>query len=119
MNAKWELSLLYDFYGGLLNRSQQRVVELTVNDDLSLSECAELLGISRQGVKDALDRAKKKLCSYEEKLSLLSKYREEQRALEEIAASAEHIRALSSDDDIRELSQKIQTLALSIYDKED
>ena len=54
MNDKWEISLLYDFYGGLLNESQQKVVELYVNSDLSYAESAELLGISRQGVKDAL-----------------------------------------------------------------
>ena len=56
MNSKLEISLLYDFYGELLQSSQQRVVELYVNDDLSLSESAELLGISRQGVRDSIDK---------------------------------------------------------------
>ena len=75
MNSKTEISLLYDFYGELLKTSQQQVVELYVNEDLSLSEVAELLGISRQGVRDSLTRAEKKLLEYESKLGLLSAYR--------------------------------------------
>ena len=74
MNSKLETSLLYDFYGALLQDSQKKVVELYVNDDLSLSEAADLLGISRQGVHDSLDRACRNLREYEEKLGLLAKY---------------------------------------------
>ncbi len=78
MNSKLEISLLYDFYGELLQSSQQKVVELYVNDDLSLSEAAELLGISRQGVRDSLARAERKLSEYENKLGLVRAYRERQ-----------------------------------------
>ena len=72
----YEESLLYDFYGELLQDSQKKVVELYVNDDLSLSESADLLGISRQGVRDSLDRACRNLREYEEKLGLLKAYNE-------------------------------------------
>ena len=75
MNSKTDISLLYDFYGELLKTSQQHVVELCVNEDLSLSEVAELLGISRQGVRDSLSRAEKKLLEYESKLGLMDAYR--------------------------------------------
>jgi len=76
VNDKLETSLLYDFYGELLQDSQKKVVELYVNDDLSLSESADLLGISRQGVRDSLDRACRNLREYEEKLGLLKAYNE-------------------------------------------
>ena len=76
MNSKPEISLLYDFYGELLQASQQRVIELYVNDDLSLSETAQILGISRQGVRDSLARAERKLAEYEAKLGLLKAHRE-------------------------------------------
>jgi len=78
VNSKLETSLLYDFYGALLQDSQKKVVELYVNDDLSLSESADLLGISRQGVRDSLDRACRNLREYEEKLGLLKAYNERQ-----------------------------------------
>lgn len=118
MNEKMKVSLLYDFYGGLLNESQQKVVELYVNSDLSYSEAAEILGISRQGVKDSLDRATEKLFSYEEKLSLLKNYQETQDALESILEIARQIRHSTDDDEIKELSREIESIADGIYDKE-
>ena len=45
-----EQTLLYDFYGELLTERQQQVYESVVLEDYSLSEVAENLGISRQGV---------------------------------------------------------------------
>ena len=75
MTSKPDISMLYDFYGELLNASQQQVVELYVNEDLSLSEASEILGISRQGVRDSLNRAERKLQDYESKLGLLRAYR--------------------------------------------
>ena len=75
MNSKLDISLLYDFYGELLQPSQQKVIELYVNEDLSLSEVADLLRISRQGVRDSLSRADRKLHEYEAKLGLLKAYR--------------------------------------------
>ncbi|MBQ3416289.1 MAG: DNA-binding protein [Ruminococcus sp.] len=119
MNDKWEISLLYDFYGGLLNESQQKVVELYVNSDLSYAESAEILGISRQGVKDALDRATEKLYSFEEKLSLLKEYQQTQDALEGIVEIARQIRHSTNDDEIKELAYEIESIADSIADKED
>ena len=50
-----EQTLLYDFYGELLTERQQQVYESVVLEDYSLSEVAENLGISRQGVHD-IDR---------------------------------------------------------------
>ena len=75
MNGKTDISLLYDFYGELLKPSQQQVVELYVNEDLSLSEVSGLLGISRQGVRDSLNRAEQKLLDYESRLGLMDAYR--------------------------------------------
>ena len=119
MDEKMKVSLLYDFYGGLLNESQQKVVELYVNSDLSYAEAAELLGISRQGVKDSLDRATEKLFSYEKKLSLLKNYQETQDALEGILEIAHQIRHSTDDSDIIELSREIESIVEGIYDKED
>ena len=43
-------SMLYDFYGSLLNKSQNEVMALYHEDNLSLSEIAEELGQTRQAV---------------------------------------------------------------------
>lgn len=74
-------SLLYDFYGSLLNDSKRDVMQRYHEDNLSLSEIAEELGMSRQGVHYTLKKAEKELRQYEEKLGLIRKYH---RALEQI-----------------------------------
>ena len=51
MNEILEQALLYDFYGELLTAHQKDIYEQFVLDDLSLSEIAEMKGISRQGAE--------------------------------------------------------------------
>ena len=92
MNDKLETSLLYDFYGELLQDSQKKVVELYVNDDLSLSESADLLGISRQGVHDMIRRCDMILGGYESKLKLVERFlniRSEIQKIKDIAINAD------------------------------
>ena len=51
-----DLILLYDYYGDLLTDRQKECFELRYNQDLSLGEIGNELGISRQGVFDNLNR---------------------------------------------------------------
>ena len=67
-------ALLYDFYGELLTERQKQVYESVVLEDCSLSETAEELGISRQGVHDMIRRCNTILEGYEEKLHLVEKF---------------------------------------------
>lgn len=71
-----EVSLLFDFYGKLLTKKQQQVFELYYLHDLSLSEIADKLHISRQGVYDHLHRGEELLYKYENKLGLVTRYNE-------------------------------------------
>ncbi|MBQ9015354.1 MAG: YlxM family DNA-binding protein [Firmicutes bacterium] len=77
-------SLLYDFYGQLLTKRQQQVMELYHGENLSLAEIAEEFGISRQGVHDALRSARKALDGYEEKLGLVERFLKTETAVQEI-----------------------------------
>ena len=45
-----EMTLLFDYYGELLTEKQRACVDMRYNQDLSLGEIAQELGISRQGV---------------------------------------------------------------------
>jgi len=74
MNEILEQALLYDFYGELLTAHQKDIYEQFVLDDLSLSEIAEMKGISRQGVHDLVKRCQKTLEGYESKLHLVEKF---------------------------------------------
>lgn len=79
-------SMLYDFYGNLLSESQNEVMALYHEDNLSLSEIAEELGQSRQAVHYTLRKAEKALESYEEKLGLLTSYKRNQKLAADAAA---------------------------------
>ena len=72
-------SMLYDFYGSLLSNSQNEVMALYHEDNLSLSEIADELGQTRQAVHYTLKKAEKALGSYEDKLGLIASYRENQQ----------------------------------------
>lgn len=69
-----EQTLLYDFYGELLTKKQQQVYENVILEDFSISEVAQELGITRQGVHDMIKRSGKILEEYEEKLHLVEKF---------------------------------------------
>lgn len=69
-----EKGLLYDFYGELLTAHQRKIYEDAVFNDMSLSEIAQEMGISRQGVHDLIKRCDKILQEYEERLELLAKF---------------------------------------------
>jgi predicted DNA-binding protein YlxM (UPF0122 family) len=88
--------MLYDFYGGLLSTDQSEVMALYHEDNLSLSEIADEMGMTRQAVHYKLKKAENALRSYEEKLGLLAAYERNQK----LAAKAERIlRDLMSDLD--------------------
>ncbi len=77
-------SLLYDFYGALLTDRQRGVMELYHEENLSLAEIAAEMGISRQGVHDALKKAERALQEYEKKLGLVEKFQRTSNSISEI-----------------------------------
>ncbi|MCI6004107.1 MAG: YlxM family DNA-binding protein [Blautia sp.] len=79
-----EQALLYDFYGELLTERQRQVYESVVLEDYSLSEVAEELEISRQGVHDMIRRCNHILEGYEEKLHLVEKFLNIRRQVQKI-----------------------------------
>lgn len=84
MEKNVEISLLFGFYKNLLTVRQADTVDLYYNEDLSLAEIGEELGISRQGVRDNLKRAEQLLYDAEEKLGLAKRFIEIRGKLGEI-----------------------------------
>lgn len=79
-----EQTLLYDFYGELLTEHQKAIYEDVVFNDLSLSEVAEMQGISRQGVHDLIRRCDRILSGYENKLHLIARFHETRKSVEKM-----------------------------------
>ena len=103
MEKFFEQTLLYDFYGELLTERQQQVYESVVLEDYSLSEVAEDLGISRQGVHDMIKRCNHTLEEYESRLHLVEKFlciRKQVQKIKELAVGY-------NAGEITEISNKI------------
>lgn len=74
MEKRVDAALLLSFYGAMLTGRQRDMLRLYYEDDLSLSEIADLLGVSRQGAHDAIRRGEQQLFTLEEKLGLRSRW---------------------------------------------
>lgn len=70
------MGLLLDFYGDLLPKKRRTVMDYYYNDDLSLAEIADEIGISRQGVREQIKKTEEELAFYEEKLGLAARFSE-------------------------------------------
>ncbi len=81
---KLEISVLNDYYGGLLNAHQSEIMRLYYDCDMSLAEIADETGITRQGVREVLVRSAKRLEEYEQKLGLVNKVKVVAEKLESI-----------------------------------
>ena len=83
------VSMLYDFYGALLSSSQNDIMSLYHEDNLSLSEIASELGMTRQAVHYTLKKAERALAGYEDKLQLLASYKNDQQLVKHAEAILE------------------------------
>lgn len=94
---KLETGLLNAYYGGLLNSHQTEIMRLYYDCDMSLSEIAEQLDITRQGVREVLVRSGKKLEGYEQKLGLVKKVKNLATELEKIIQRTENSQTIKTD----------------------
>ena len=101
-----EMVLLYDYYGNLLTDRQKECLEIRYNQDLSLCEVGQILGISRQGVHDNLSRAESLLRNMEEKTGCVKRDMACRKAVRTILDAA---RQLQDYDD-----KLVSTLAAEI-----
>jgi len=110
----YEIAMLLDFYGELLTEKQAKAMELYYNEDLSLSEIAEPLSISRQGVRDSIKRGEKQLIDLENTLGLLKKFKEIERDVVDIE---EMFSELKNYIDTYIHSEKLSSAVQEIADK--
>ena len=75
MSKNIENAILLDTYGSMLTEKQYDTLSLYYDEDLSLSEIAENMGITRQGVHKCIRTAEEYLTQLEETLGFAQKYR--------------------------------------------
>lgn len=76
------LVCLLDFYGPLLTDRQRELMALRTEEDLSLSEIAQTLHVSRQAVSDGLRSAESHLLGLEELLGLYARHEKMDKAVQ-------------------------------------
>ena len=115
LDASARVSLLYDFYGQLLTEKKRQVIELYHEEDMSLSEIASELGITRAAVHDSLKSAERALENYEEKLSLVERFLKTEEAFGEITQKLDGLkRRYAGDCELAEAIEEIETIARRI-----
>ena len=102
-----EMALLLDYYGGMLTEKQRDCFDMRYNQDLSLGEIADTLGVSRQAVCDNLTRTEALLRRMEENIGCVKRDRVRRNAIHEILNAATVLDA-SSDPAVLRSVQRIR-----------
>ena len=82
LRRRVDLAFLSAFYGGMLTDKQRRILSLHCEEDLSLGEIAEEVGISRQAVHETITRAASRLNGMEASLGVAGRFRRMENGLE-------------------------------------
>ena len=114
MEKNLEVSTLLDFYSDLLTENQQQALNLYYNEDFSLAEIAENQGITRQGVRDTVQKAQVQLFELEKKLHLVQRFKDVEEKAQVILENVEKILLANDFDSIKILANAIKNAAKSI-----
>ena len=112
MNA-FEIILLYDCYGSMLTEKQREYIDMRYNQDLSLGEIAEMMGVSRQAVFDNLTRTEALLRRMEENIGCVKRDMYRRKVVQELLDAAAVLDA-SSDPAVSELAKRITAAAQTL-----
>ena len=110
MEEKVLEQLRFDFYGELLSDRQKTILDYYYNDDYSLAEIGDILGITRQGIYDAFKRSKKLMAEYEDKLGLVARYDRSRVLLTEITSEISKLLKDKRVSDNPDILAEIKTL---------
>ena len=102
----FELTLLLDYYGGMLTDKQRDCFDMRYNQDMSLGEIAQMQGVSRQAVHDNLVRTENLLRRMEENIGCVKRDMITRRARQEILDAAA-VLDTSSDPTVQAIAQRI------------
>ena len=100
------ISDLLDMYAAVLSDRHRELLDYYYNQDLSLAEIAELIGISRQGVRDGIKKAEEELFFLEERLQL-------QKKTNSMRAVAERLFSHADKDTARAVRELLQAAGVT------
>ena len=110
MDKNLDIGMLMDFYGQMLTDKQTEAVDFYYNQDFSLSEIAEQMKISRQGVRDLIKRAEKQLFEFEEALGLVERFLSINRKIKKIESYCNELYEKSNEAETKSTIKEISNL---------
>ena len=102
------ISDLLDTYSAVLSDRHRELLDYYYNQDLSLAEIAELVGISRQGVRDGIKKAEEELFFLERCLHLWQKAESLRKTAERLLANADEATATAVHEMLRAMELQIE-----------
>lgn len=97
LKRRIHFNMLYDVYSPLLTERQRKVYETLYFSDLSLSEAAKILGVSRQAVHILVRNVCGKLEDFENKIHLLANTKKFEDRIRELEEENESLRKKIQD----------------------
>lgn len=85
------ICILLDFYSSLLSEKQAEMMQRYYNEDLSLSEIAAEMNITRQGVRDALKKSEAILKEAEKQMGFAKRFIDMAKELKVIREQTEEL----------------------------
>ncbi len=105
-----KLAYLLDFYIDTLDKHSQDIMRAYYEDDLSLAEIAQDIGISRQGIRHIIKKSEEHILSLEAVLRLREKHEESERAIE-------RLRLLINDEGLADTQISVIKEVIEILEK--
>lgn len=106
-----QMSLLFDYYAELLSEKQRTCFDLYYNQDLSLSEIAQELGVTRQSVHDSISRAEASLTELERVTGCIARDRRLTQAVQTIRGLCGELQTIP---EAKAISEKLLVACASI-----
>ncbi len=108
------VAYLLDFYGDVLSSRTRDMLAMYYCDDLSLAEIAEGVGISRQGVRQAIKKGEEELSAWEEKLGLAALHLVRKEGAEQLLGAALAVKEAPTPENTARLAELARDYAVGI-----
>ena len=107
MEKNVKVSVLMSIYGKLLTEKQYEILDNYYNSDLSLSEIAENMNITRQAVRDIIKKGENKLFDFEEKLEIMKRTLQQEKKINDVLSELTKLQTNSSDKQVQKVLNHI------------
>ena len=104
------VAYLIDFYQDLLDEHTLGALKAYYNDDLSLSEIASGVGISRQGIRHLIKKGEEQLLFFEERLGLSKRFAELECAADTLSSLCSTLNEKGLDEEADKLNEVIRVI---------